>query len=626
MLETLSLGPKNAVLNQFEPNDVLTQLDLFINRCDKKAFQTNSKIVDINVKTLDYIKKCKKLKCSKHINMTKKYLKDNELLAVPFDKGIGICLMKRETYNDKTNDILKLNQLKKVQKKRKNEKHPVIKEEERILLFLKDLKEKGEIGDVLFNKMKPIGSQPPRLYGLAKVHKANTPVRPVLSMPGSAYYGIAKQVAFWLSHVPECNINSSTKIVCDSLNATHLADNETLVSFDVSSLYTNVPVMEAIQVSADLMYNPKNSKPPVSKETFIELAKIASCNVIMSTHDGLYEQTDGLAMGSPPAPHLANAWMSQFDSTIKGNSSIYTRYMDDILCEKPIEEVDNTLTRINNLHSNLKFTIERPCDGAIPFLDMKIINENGNLSSTWYSKPTDTGLIMNFHSLAPRRYKHSVVSGFVHRIHRACSTWHHFHESLDRAKNILKINQYPSYFYEPIIFRTLESIINPDSVQQKTKDQLDDIKNNFKLFVQYRGKSTEHYAHALHKLEVPCTVVMTLRKAKTVLPSLKPPVEKELRSGVVYKIECPRCQACYVGQTVRHLKTRISEHGYRGPVKEHFIMCGVSDIDLKYIDILASTNQGENYLLTLEALQIKELKPSINTKDEFKSRALRIRI
>lgn len=96
------------------------------------------------------------------------------------------------------------------------------------------------------------------------------------------------------------------------------------------------------------MYNPKNSKPPVSKETFIELAKIASCNVIMSTHDGLYEQTDGLAMGSPPAPHLANAWMSQFDSTIKGTSSLYTRYMDDILCDKPVDEVDITLTNINS--------------------------------------------------------------------------------------------------------------------------------------------------------------------------------------------------------------------------------------------------------------------------------------
>ena len=74
----------------------------------------------------------------------------------------------------------------------------------------------------------------------------------------------------------------------------------------------------------------------------------------------------------------------------------------DILCEKHVKEVDNTLTRINNLHSNLKFTIEKPCDGKIPFLDMKINNDKGHLSSTWYSKPTDTGLIMNFHSLAPK--------------------------------------------------------------------------------------------------------------------------------------------------------------------------------------------------------------------------------
>ena len=58
------------------------------------------------------------------------------------------------------------------------------------------------------------------------------------------------------------------------------------------------------------------------------------------------------------------------------------------------------------------------------------------------------------------------------------------------------------------------------------------------------GKSAGHYAQALRKLEVSCTVVvMTLRKTKTVLPSLKPSVEKELRSGVVYKIKCPRCQA-----------------------------------------------------------------------------------
>ena len=60
-------------------------------------------------------------------------------------------------------------------------------------------------------------------------------------------------------------------------------------------------------------------------------------------------------------------------------------------------------------------------------------------------------------------------------------------------------------------------------------------------------------------------------------------------------------------------------------MKEHFLKCD-SDISFDCIDILASTNQGENTLLTVEALHIKDIKPSINTKDEFRSRALRIRI
>ena len=48
---------------------------------------------------------------------------------------------------------------------------------------------------------------------------------------------------------------------------------------------------------------------PIDKETFITLASISSCDVIFNTHDGFYKQIDGLAMGSPPAPHLANGWL-----------------------------------------------------------------------------------------------------------------------------------------------------------------------------------------------------------------------------------------------------------------------------------------------------------------------------
>ena len=192
------------------------------------------------------------------------------------------------------------------------------------------------------------------------------------------------------------------------------SESEELVSFDVSSLYTNVPVNESIQVCADLLYSGKYKLPPVDKDTFVELAKLSSCNVIMSTHRGYYKQIDGLAMGSPPAPHLANGWMSQFDNIIKGTSKLFTRYMDDILQEMKSSNIENKLAEINNLHPNLTFTMEKQNDGKIPFLDMIINNSEGNLSSTWYNKPTDTGLILNYHALAPRRYKKSVVSGFVH--------------------------------------------------------------------------------------------------------------------------------------------------------------------------------------------------------------------
>ena len=167
------------------------------------------------------------------------------------------------------------------------------------------------------------------------------------------------------------------------------------------------------------IYDGNQEAPPIDKETFKILAQISSCNVIMSTHKGYYQQTDGLAMGSPPAPHFANGWMSQHDDRIAEGSKFYFRYMDDIIRVIKKEDKGRKLKEINNIHPSLKFTIECENEGSIPFLDMRIMNIMGNLSSTWYSKPSDTGLIMNYHSLAPKRYKRSVVSGFVHRLHRA---------------------------------------------------------------------------------------------------------------------------------------------------------------------------------------------------------------
>ena len=67
-------------------------------------------------------------------------------------------------------------------------------------------------------------------------------------MLGSSYYKFANCVADWLSVLDECKINSSTKQISDHLYHVELKDDEEVVSFCVKSLYTNVPVTEAIAI------------------------------------------------------------------------------------------------------------------------------------------------------------------------------------------------------------------------------------------------------------------------------------------------------------------------------------------------------------------------------------------
>ena len=274
---------------------------------------------------------------------------------------------------------------------------------------------------------------------------------------------------------------------------------------------------------------------------------------------------------------------------------------------------------------------------SIAFLDMRIKNEDGNLSSRWYRKPTDTGLTLNYHALAPQKYKRSVVSSFVHRIFRACSSWENFHEGLNEALEILENNQYPSTFVMPIVQKTLTKLVSPDDeslMNESMNVSLDsnaclysiDDKDKFMFFIQYRGKATEKLAMSFKRLNAPCRVIMTTRKAKTVMPSLKPTVPRMLSSGVVYKIQCPGCLSSYIGQTVHHLQTRFREHlGRNGIIRKHVEQCNYpSPITDENVSILAKSNISYK-LLTLEALFIHQMKPIINTKDEYRSRTLTLK-
>ena len=80
-------------------------------------------------------------------------------------------------------------------------------------------------------------------------------------------------------------------------------------------------------------------------------------------------------------------------------------YVDDIIRTARQSEIDNLVERANKLDPDLlQFTMEKERDGVLPFLDIKIVRTGFSLVTDWYNKPTDTGLFLNFHALAPTKY------------------------------------------------------------------------------------------------------------------------------------------------------------------------------------------------------------------------------
>ena len=72
----------------------------------------------------------------------------------------------------------------------------------------------------MYNRLRSTGAQPARLYGLAKVHKQGTPLRPVLSLPGSSYDNLNKTLAKYFGEIEGANIKTNTQMAREILEKT----------------------------------------------------------------------------------------------------------------------------------------------------------------------------------------------------------------------------------------------------------------------------------------------------------------------------------------------------------------------------------------------------------------------
>ena len=178
-------------------------------------------------------------------------------------------------------------------------------------------------------------------------------------------------------------------------------------------------------------------------------------------------------------------WLCGCSTEPPKQAKIFYRYVD----------VERLLDMANALHRNLEFTIEEEKESSIPFLDMLIQRRDDRLKSGWYTKPTDTGLMMDYHSLAPIKYKRNVVEGKVHRINQATSEWDEFTAGIEKAEKQFEKNRYPPQFYSQIVRKTVYTIIQKEThVNKNPSQKVDPLTTRPTLMLQYRGRESDHFA------------------------------------------------------------------------------------------------------------------------------------
>ena len=204
----------------------------------------------------------------------------------------------------------------------------------------------------------------------------------------------------------------------------------------------------------------------LSKLAFVDLLRAATRDRLFLFNGRLYEQTDGVAMGSPLGPLPANVFMCSIEETLERQGKMpshYKGYVDDTLTITPdAASVASFLETLNHCHTSVKFTMEIENNCMLPFLGTQLLNRAPHVDTKVYVKPTNTGPLLHYQSHVDDRYKRSLLRTMLDRALRLSSCWSYFFEECDRLKLLFSRLKYPHKLINSTITRFVAS---------KTSDQ-----------------------------------------------------------------------------------------------------------------------------------------------------------
>ena len=158
------------------------------------------------------------------------------------------------------------------------------------------------------------------MYGLSKTHKERTPLRPILSIIKSAQQNLAKEHSLLLGLVLDkfsCRVVSDLfSFVKELRERTIDTKNLIMCSFDMVSLFTNIPLDEIIIICVNTLYHTDITPTEISEDAFCELMLAATKVVGFSFGETMLKQIDGVPMGSLLSPALADIFVGYHESRL----------------------------------------------------------------------------------------------------------------------------------------------------------------------------------------------------------------------------------------------------------------------------------------------------------------------
>ncbi|CAF2041490.1 unnamed protein product [Rotaria magnacalcarata] len=264
------------------------------------------------------------------------------------------------------------------------------------------------------------------LYYLPKAHKPGTPLRPIISGLKHPTIKISKFLDDLLRPLfDQMALNSTVTSSFDLVkqlqqwSRNNFKRKTLFCTIDVTDLYTMVSQIEGV----------------LSLRKMLDELK-------------LKQVVRGGAMGSPPTLTISNCYMYFFErqivNQIRNSGGLYFRYIDDIFItiNWPVRHLLKEVDRWNKFDKNINLSAN--IGSTVNFLDLNMENQDGQLYTTVFQKPSYEPYYLPFNSIHPLHMKKNIPFAILLRAIRYCSTFESYLNEREKLRMALLLNKYPN--------------------------------------------------------------------------------------------------------------------------------------------------------------------------------------